>query len=34
MAFAARAGRARDVRVWQAVAEADSAPLYPLRSPC
>jgi crotonobetainyl-CoA:carnitine CoA-transferase CaiB-like acyl-CoA transferase len=34
MAFAARAGRARDVRVWQAAAEADSAPLYPLRSPC
>ena len=34
MAFAARAGRARDVRVWQAAAETDSAPLYPLRSPC
>lgn len=30
-AFAAQAGRARDVRVWQAQAEADAAPLYPMR---
>ncbi len=34
VAFAARAGRARDLRAWQALAEADTAPLYPLRTPC
>ncbi len=34
VAFAAHAGRAREVRAWQALAEADTAPLYPLRAPC
>jgi crotonobetainyl-CoA:carnitine CoA-transferase CaiB-like acyl-CoA transferase len=34
VAFAARAGRAPDVRAWQALAKADTAALYPLRAPC
>ncbi len=34
VAFAARAGRARDVRSWETLAEADTAALYPLRIPC
>ena len=34
VAFAARAGRARDVQAWQALADTDTAKLYPLRAPC